>query len=111
MVAYNLWLAGPSLTRAKEIATAVRSPTVRALAFSLGDHVQVSCNLVAPMVFGPGAIWDRVDEMAPVARAELVGLLPRAVLDLVPEERWAQLDLATERTIEAQLARTLGPGT
>ena len=108
MVAYNLWLAEPSRARAQEIAAAVRSPTVRALAFSLGDGAQVSCNLIAPFVFGPGAIWDRVNEMAPVARAELVGLLPRAVLDLVPEERWAQLDLATERTIEAQLTRTLG---
>ena len=94
MVAYNLWLAEPNLSRAKDVAVAVRSPTVRALAFSVGNHVQVSCNLIAPFVFGPAAIWDRVAEMAAVARAELVGLVPQAVLDQVPEERWAQLDLA-----------------
>jgi hypothetical protein len=40
-----------------------------------------------------------------VARAELVGLLPGAVLDRVPPERWAQLDLAADRTIEYRLAQ------
>jgi hypothetical protein len=43
-----------------------------------------------------------------VAGAELVGLVPAAVLDRTPEERWRQLDLAPERTIEARLARAGG---
>ena len=40
---------------------------------------------------------------AEVARAELVGLVPRAVLEAVPTERWSELDLGAERTIEARL--------
>ena len=36
-------------------------------------------------------------------RAELVGLVPAAVLDAAPLERWAELDLAADRTIEARL--------
>jgi hypothetical protein len=39
-----------------------------------------------------------------VARAELVGLAPRSVLDAIDESRWEQLDLAPERTVESRLA-------
>jgi hypothetical protein len=42
-------------------------------------------------------------EHVQVLRAELVGLLPRAVLRAVPEERWGELDVSEERTIEARL--------
>jgi len=105
MMAYNLWLAGPDMARARAIAKAVRSPSVRALAFSVAGQAQVSCNLTDPVAFGPNAIWDQVAAMGPVARAELVGLVPQAVLELVPEDLWAQLDLAPERTIEARLTR------
>ncbi len=106
MVAYNLWLARADLTRAKAVATAVRSAAVRALAFSLGDRVQVSCNLLRPLVVGPATIWDEVAQLSPIARAELVGLVPQAVLERTPEERWGQLDLALDRTIEARLDET-----
>ncbi|MFC0081495.1 hypothetical protein ACFFRE_04940, partial [Aciditerrimonas ferrireducens] len=41
-----------------------------------------------------------------VARAELVGLAPRAVVTAVPAERRAALDLDLERTVEARLAAT-----
>ena len=41
--------------------------------------------------------------------AELVGLVPEAVLRAVPQARWPQLDLAADRTIEARLeARAAG---
>jgi len=106
MVAYNLWMAHADLSEARAIAAAVRSPTVRALAFALGGQVQVSCNLVDPLRYGPAEIWDAVARLAPVRRAELVGLVPRAVLDMVPEDRWAELDLGTPRTIEARLQGT-----
>jgi hypothetical protein len=39
-----------------------------------------------------------------VLRAELVGLLPRAVLRALPQERWGELDVSEECTIEARLA-------
>jgi glutamate formiminotransferase / 5-formyltetrahydrofolate cyclo-ligase len=103
MLAYNLWLAETDIDRARAAAAAVRSPHVRALAFALGEHVQVSCNLLAPGLVGPAAIWDQVSELATIARAELVGLAPERVLLVTPEQRWYQLDLALDRTIESRL--------
>ena len=103
MLAYNLWLAEPDVKKAKAAATAIRSQHVRALAFVLGRQVQVSCNLLAPLVVGPASVWDQVAEVATIARAELVGLVPERVLVAAPERRWAQLDLARDRTIESRL--------
>src|SRR5262245_45266653 len=104
LVAYNLWLQAPDLDLARRVAGAVRGPDVRALGLAVGDAVQVSLNLVTPDAVGPGAVWDLVAAQAPVARAELVGLVPRAVLEHEPAERWEQLDLDPTRTIEARLA-------
>ena len=53
---------------------------------------------------GPADVWDLVAGHAPIARAELVGLVPAAVLEAVPAARWEQLDLGADRTIEARLA-------
>jgi glutamate formiminotransferase len=103
MLAYNMWLATNDIDRARVVATAIRSPIVRALAFQLGEHVQVSCNLLRPLLLSPAAVWDQVAELAPIARAELVGLVPEAVLRAVPERRWRRLDLALDRTIESRL--------
>lgn len=110
LVAYNLWLeAGPDgveadLVIAREVARDLRGPAVRALGLRVGDRVQVSMNLVDPATVGPADVWDGVSVHAAVERAELVGLAPAAVLAATPEERWAQLDLAPEHTIEARLA-------
>jgi glutamate formiminotransferase len=103
LVAYNLWLAEPDLPAARDLARRLRSPTVRALAFPLRDHVQMSLNLVAPDEFGPAEAYDAVAEECAVARAELVGLIPASVLRSVPAHRWTELDLAADRTIEARL--------
>jgi hypothetical protein len=46
-----------------------------------------------------------VAALAPVAGAELVGLVPQAVLFGVPAGRWDELDLAADRTVEARLRR------
>jgi hypothetical protein len=104
MVAYNLWLRGGTLARARAIAAAIRSAEVRALGFAVGGRLQVSCNLVAPLAVGPAAVRDQVGRLAEVERAELVGLVPESVLRAVPEQRWAELDLAPERTIEYRLS-------
>jgi hypothetical protein len=53
---------------------------------------------------GPAEAWDRVAALAPVAAAELVGLVPAAVLERTDPARWDQLDLAPDRTVEARLA-------
>jgi glutamate formiminotransferase / 5-formyltetrahydrofolate cyclo-ligase len=103
LVAWNLWLAEADLPRARAVAAAVRSPEVRALGLAVGDRVQVSLNLVAPERVGPAEAWDMVAALVEVAGAELVGLVPQAVLDRTDPARWAQLDLAADRTIEARL--------
>jgi hypothetical protein len=77
---------------------------VRALAFPVAGAVQVSMNLVRPLEVGPAAVYDAVAARAPVQRAELVGLVPAAVLAAIPPERWPELDLDEARTIEARLA-------
>lgn len=108
MVAYNLWLRGADLARARSIAAGIRSPAVRALGFAVGSHVQVSCNLLAPVSVGPAEVRDQVGRLADVEHCELVGLVPDRVLQSIPEQRWEELDLAPERTIEYRL--TLGTG-
>jgi glutamate formiminotransferase len=105
LVAYNLWLAAPDLAAAKRAAAAVRGDGIRALGLAVGDRVQVSMNLIEPLRVGPGAAWDRVAATGvAVAGAELVGLVPDAVLRAEPPGRWHELDLAPDRTIEARLA-------
>jgi len=104
LVAYNVWLATPDVALARRTAAAVRSAEVRALGWACGERVQVSMNLVAPLRFGPAEAYDAVAALAPVAGAELVGLVPAAVLDRIPPARWRQLDLAPDRTIEWRLA-------
>lgn len=105
LVAYNLWLAEADLDAARAIARELRSPAVRALGLAVGDAVQVSMNLVDPMTVGPGEVWDAVADRVAVARAELVGLVPEAVLHRIRPERWHQLDLAEDKAIEARLSR------
>lgn len=103
LVAWNLYLSKPDLAEAKRIAAAVRNRHVRALGLQVGDEVQVSMNLVSPEQTGPAEAWDLVTAHAQVDRAELVGLIPQAVLERTPKSRWAQLDLGAHRTIEARL--------
>jgi glutamate formiminotransferase len=104
LVAYNLWLEAADLGMAKAVAAELRGPAVRALGLPVGDAVQVSLNLVEPLVVGPAEAYDAVAARARVARAELVGLLPAAVLARVPPGRRPQLDLDETRTVEARLA-------
>jgi glutamate formiminotransferase len=106
LVAYNVWLQ-PSVPAdvARSIAAALRGPAVRALALATTAGMQVSCNLVDPLSVGPAFVYDAVASRLPVQRAELVGLVPRAVVDAVPPARWAELDLDPSRTIEARLAQ------
>jgi glutamate formiminotransferase len=110
LVAYNVWLAGAGadVAIARRIAKAVRRPALRALGLQVGARPQVSMNLVAPDHLGPAAAYDLVVSAATelgatVDGAELVGLVPHAVLHTVPRHRWSALDLAEDRTIEARL--------
>jgi glutamate formiminotransferase len=111
LVAYNVWLRDTDLATARRVAASVRGPGIRALGLAVGDRHQVSMNLIEPWATGPAAAYDRVAEAVIEAGArvaldgaELVGLLPEAVLAAVPAARWDELDLSAERTIEARLA-------
>ena len=105
LVAYNLWLAEPDVALARRIAARLRGPTVQALGLAVAGGAQVSVNLLDPEHLGPAELHDRVAAMAPVARAELVGLMPAAALQRIDRRRWAELDLGEDRTIEARLER------
>jgi len=109
LVAWNMWLAGTTLVRARELAASVRGPYVRALGLALDPEVQVSCNLLDVNQCPPSAVYDRVGSMLRenerVTRTELVGLAPRSLLDAEDPRRWVQLDLSSEKTIEAAIAR------
>ncbi|HEX4868074.1 MAG TPA: hypothetical protein VFV32_10650 [Acidimicrobiales bacterium] len=109
LVAYNVWVRGVDAASVRRLAAACRSPEVRALGLAVGDRWQVSMNLVDPLAVGPAPAYDRVVEQATavgaiVDGAELVGLVPAAVLTAMPRSRWAELDLGPERTIEARLS-------
>lgn len=108
LVAYNFWLAESDVAGARAVARDTRAEfagRVRTLALEVGSSVQVSCNLIDPLVAGPGAAFDFVASRTAVERCELVGLLPAAVLDAEPRHRWRELGLDPSATIEARLER------
>lgn len=115
LVAYNVWLGGRgALIAARRIAGEMRSASVRTLGLDVGGRAQVSFNLIDPERVGPQAVFDTVALKAQssgqsVTGAELVGLVPRAVLADIPQIRWKELDLGLERTIEARLDALGGP--
>jgi glutamate formiminotransferase/glutamate formiminotransferase/formiminotetrahydrofolate cyclodeaminase len=117
LVAYNLVLNAPDLTAATQVAASVRRAGLRTLALVVGPDVQVSCNLTDPRRLGPADAYDLVARALEahsrgatrIAEAELVGLLPRAVLAAIPSDRWPTLGIGPDRTIEARLeARPAG---
>jgi glutamate formiminotransferase len=112
LVAYNVWVS--SVEVARSVAPLVRGPAVRALGLAVGGGAQVSCNLVDPAHVGPEQAYDSVRSLVEqvggtVEGAELVGLLPSAVLRVIPASRWAQLGLSAEKTVEARLGHPASP--
>jgi len=107
LVAYNLWVSGLTLAETRVVARRVRNRRVRALGLATGRATQVSCNLIEPNAFGPADAYDLVaatlSEGAFIERAELVGLVPTAVLDHTSEERYEQLGLSAADSLEARL--------
>jgi hypothetical protein len=107
LVAWNLWLEHVTLIEARRVARALRQPALRTLAFQLGDAVQLSCNLIDQNVLTLSTIYDNVlGQLGPngrINRAELVGLLPASLLNQEDPQRWEQLGLSSDATIEARL--------
>jgi glutamate formiminotransferase / 5-formyltetrahydrofolate cyclo-ligase len=115
LVAYNVWVSSPAV--AHHVVPLVRGPLVRTLAFQVGDRAQVSCNLIEPAAYGPASLYDTVTGLVEAAGgtvigAELVGLVPQAVLEQIPAGRWAEIGLSAETTVEARLeaGRPIGGG-
>ena len=108
LMAWNVWLEDSSVTVAKELATAIRSASVRALGLDLGGATQVSCNLIGPATTGPLEVLRRVEQLLAgrgrVARCELVGLAPASVLDALTAGEREACGLDPARTIEAAVA-------
>jgi len=108
LVAYNIWLGSTDLRIARDIASEIRCPEIRALGLTVGDFAQVSCNLIEPNRIGPEQVFDKVRALAisrgiDISRAELVGLVPCKILEAISPSRWKQLDLGTDKTIESRV--------
>lgn len=104
LVAYNVWLAeGVPVSVARQVAREIRGPRLRALGLDVGGWAQVSMNLIEPERLTPADAYDAVAALAPVDRAELVGLVPPAVLAAVPAARWAELSLSAEKALPPDL--------
>jgi glutamate formiminotransferase len=106
LVAYNVWVSTAEVAR--QVATQIRGAAVRALGLDLGDRAQVSCNLIDPDRFGPERLYDEVAALVEAGGgatlgAELVGLVPSAVLERIPPPRWPELALSASQTVEARL--------
>ncbi len=99
LVAYNVWLVENNLELAKSIARQVRGPYLRSLGLQVGERVQVSMNLIRPDMIGPMEAFDQITQLAAVAGAELVGLVPETVLLATPRDRWEELDLSRDRSL------------
>ena len=108
LVAWNLWLKNVTLEHATILAKMVRRPGVRALGLQVGDEVQVSCNLIDISRATPAQVYDEVashlESPGAIERAELVGLIPRSLLERQDPRRWAQLGLSDDATIESRMA-------
>lgn len=105
LIAYNVWLEDVSLQRTKDIASLVRTEHIRTLGLQVGRFTQVSVNLVSPTIANPVDVVDAVKQHVSVHHCELVGLLPEEILHAIPQDRWEELDLAEDRTIESRLQR------
>jgi glutamate formiminotransferase len=107
LVAYNLWVRGLSLPETREVAARIRNPALRTLGLPVRGGTQVSCNLVDPERLGPADAYDLVAAALPapgrIERAELVGLVPEAVLTRTPADRFEELDLSADDGLEARL--------
>lgn len=108
LIAYNVLLDSGDVALAREIARDIRRPGLRTLAFTVDGRAQVSMNIVD---IRNVSVADAFDAVAVRARqrgvtgttAELVGLIPRQALEKVDPERWNELDLGNDKTIEWRL--------
>jgi glutamate formiminotransferase len=87
LAAFNVYVDAP-LGRAREIAAALRSDSVKALGLHLAsvDRVQVSTNIEDLTATTPGDVVRAVQQYARVTGAELVAPAPRGAFESFPAE-------------------------
>jgi glutamate formiminotransferase / 5-formyltetrahydrofolate cyclo-ligase len=87
LAAFNVYVDAP-LERAKEIAAAIRSDSVKALGLHLEsmDRVQVSTNIEDLATTTPADVVRAIQSHARVLGAELVAPAPRAAFESFPAE-------------------------
>jgi glutamate formiminotransferase / 5-formyltetrahydrofolate cyclo-ligase len=87
LAAFNVYVDA-SLERAKEIAAAIRSDSVKALGLHLesADRIQVSTNIEDLATTTPADVVRAIQEYARVLGAELVAPAPRAAFESFPAE-------------------------
>jgi len=106
LVAYNVWLDSKTSEKdARSIAQSVRGDGIRTLALQIRNHWQISMNLIDPERIGPDIATDRVHYFAQqhnteIDHCELVGLMSQYGLNKISQQRWNELDLSAEQTIE-----------
>lgn len=103
LVAFNM-IVDTTPQAAVELARELRSGQLRVLVFEVGAGTQFSTNLIAPLQYGPWDLYEDVRSRVDVSSCELVGLVPKAVLNNIKRERWDLLDLSESRTIEARIS-------
>ncbi len=120
LIAYNVWIAGPSaggpapeshidVTEvARSLAARLRRPGLRTLGLAVDGGAQVSCNVVDHHQVTLSEVFDEVatgsaEFGCSVTRGELVGLVPQVSLSAVDECRWVALGLRAEDTIEFRM--------
>ncbi|MGC8481320.1 MAG: hypothetical protein ACP5PJ_07205 [Acidimicrobiales bacterium] len=108
LVAYNM-MVNCDLLEARIIARQIRSDAIRALALPVGGGIQISTNLIRPERVTPWDVFQLVGTMTEILSTELVGLIPRSVLEKIPRTKWTLLDLDASRTIEARYEAKSGP--
>lgn len=112
LVAYNINTNGLNPLQTRKIAAALRSDTIRALGFDLEGQMQISCNLIDPVSMDIETLYDLVAALVQeaggeVRDAELVGLIPEALLQPITRSRWPELALSQTMTIESRLSDSL----
>ena len=125
LVAYNVWITGEggldadgparsgAARAARALAAELRGGAVRSLGFATESGAQVSFNVIDPGEVSLSDLYDAVargaESMGYAAqRAELVGLVPADALASVPTQRWPELDLSPDRTIESRIEARWG---
>ena len=107
LIAFNVWL-NAEVAIAKQIASGVRSSSVRALGLELPDgRSQVSLNLIDPATTGIEQIFGSVEALAmelsaEVRRTEIVGLVEARFLPS-PDAKVARLSMQPDHSLEAVL--------